>query len=130
LQAADDAQRQLGRTSSNIFSLVYMIPNAIIVGVAVYGMLEAWWAGIAVILGVNLVVGVITACWHMATHLEAVKNAAVTSRSVKFVLKFVIAAATILLFAFMVDPGTVSRCRPSSAGDLVLLFACRIEYMA
>lgn len=112
LQAADDDQRQLGRTSRNIFSLLFMLPNGIIVGVAVYGMLEAWWAGIIVILGVNLVAGVITACWHMATHLEAVKNAAVLSRTVKFVLKFLLAAAAILLFAFMVDPNTVSRCEP------------------
>lgn len=109
LQAADDAQRQLGRTGNNIFSLLFMFPSLIIICVAVYGMLDAWWGGIIVIFAVNGVLGVLTACWHMATHLEAVKNAAVLSRSVKFVLKVVMAAAAILLFVFMVDPMTVSR---------------------
>jgi hypothetical protein len=95
------------------------LPNVLILGVAVYGMLEAWWAGIVVIFGVNLVAGVITACWHMAMHLEAVKNAAVLSRSVKFVLKFLMAAAAILLFAFMVDPKTVSCCEPQLHGGSI-----------
>jgi hypothetical protein len=108
LQAADDAQRQLGRTGNNFFGLLFMLPSLVIICVAVYGMLDAWWGGIVVICGVNVVLAAVTAAWSMATHLEAVKNAAVLSRSVKFVLKFLIATAAILLFAFMVDPATVS----------------------
>lgn len=108
LQAADDAQRQLGRTGSNMLGLVFMSPSFIIICVAVYGMLESWWGGIIVILGVNAVLGAVLACWHMATRLEAVRNAAVLSRSVKFVLKLLLAAAAIVLFVFMVNPATVS----------------------
>lgn len=88
-----------------------MSPSLVIMCVAVYGMLDAWWGGIIVVSAVNGLLGLLTACWQMATHLEAVKNAAVVSRSVKFVLKTLLATAAILVFALMVDPATVSEQR-------------------
>lgn len=107
LQAADDARLQLGRTGRNISDLIFMFPSIIIICLVLYGMLEAWWGGIVVIFALNSLVALVGTCWAMADHLEAVKNAAVLSRSVKFILKFMLTAGGIVLFAFMVDPATV-----------------------
>lgn len=109
VQAADDAHLQLGRTGSNVFGLLFMAPSLIIICVAVYGMLEAWWGGIIVIVAVNGLLAAIMSCWFMADHLEAVRNAAVLSRSVKFVLKLVMATGGILLLVFMINPATVGN---------------------
>lgn len=114
MQATDDKQLQLGRTGSNMLGLLLMLPSVIVICVAVYGMLGAWWGGILVIGAVNAILAAVTACWYMADHLEAVKDAAVLSRSVKFVLKFVLAVGAILLFVFIIDPATVSAAAGAS----------------
>jgi hypothetical protein len=109
VQAANDARLQLGRSGSNAAGLVCMLPSVVLICLTVYGMLAAWWGGIIVMVAVNLLLAVVLTTWQLSTHLEAVKDAAVLSRSIKLVLKFLLLSGALALFVCMVHPSVVSE---------------------
>lgn len=69
--------------------------------------LPACRRSVLVVLLANVLLGLLVACWSAATRLEAVRGAAVTSRAVKFLLKFLLLAGLVTLLAFMIRPQQV-----------------------